>query len=357
MKSVRLPAIIFLLFLFPVPFLHAQGQPKEGLSLPAPSLNLLEARVPGSDIRFNLRHDGLEREYIVHVPEAYSRAAFLPVVFAIHGGGGDAEHSAAYFGLNAKADQEGFLVVYPQGTGKKTLGKTWGAWNAGQCCTQSARTDVDDVGFFKKMIARLDTDFRIDRKRIYATGMSNGALMAYRLACDLSESIAAIAVSGAHSAYKECHPSRPVPVLHFHGSEDRCAPVEGGQCGGCFAEFFNGMGIPVQKRYWDCSPLADYIKEWSRLDGCADRTEVTYQQGRAVCRTYQDCREGAEVTLCLIDGMGHTWPGRTSHSVKACQRNPDGLLCRHWKNTVGELSADINANEMLWEFFKKHPLP
>ncbi|OYT54038.1 MAG: hypothetical protein B6U72_03985 [Candidatus Altiarchaeales archaeon ex4484_2] len=206
------------------------------------------------------------------------------------------------------------------------------------------------------MIGKLEDDFSIDENRVYAIGMSNGALMVYRLACELADKIAAIAPSGGHDAFDECNPSRPVPVMHFHGTEDPCAFYEGGECGGCMSEFLSKIGLPVETgKLWDCTSVRNYIDQWKQINGCSDRTEITFRNRNATCVTYQECQDNAEVTLCTIGGMGHAWPGRTTYSPEACKTYPNGYICRLWKKTVGALSDDINADDVVWEFLKKLP--
>jgi polyhydroxybutyrate depolymerase len=191
---------------------------------------------PG-DYNFTLNHDKLKRKYIVHVPPRYNEATPLPLVLAIHGGGGSAKGSVDYFRFNPLADQENFIVVYPEGIGLDVLGKHFGAWNGGTCCGPPYRQGVDDVQFISKMLDKLTTDYSIDSKRIYATGMSNGAIMSYGLACGLSERIAAIAPVGSIGHLGECVQSRPVPTLHIHGKADPCAIYEGcDECVSCFGK-------------------------------------------------------------------------------------------------------------------------
>jgi polyhydroxybutyrate depolymerase len=310
---------------------------------------------PG-DYDFSIEHDGLKRIYIVHVPPSYDVIKPTPLVLAFHGGGGNAEGSVEYFQLNSKSDDEGFIVVYPEGTGKLVLGKVFGSWNAGRCCPPALDNNVDDVGFVKKMIEKLENDFKIDENRVFATGMSNGAQMSYRLACELADKIAAIAPVASQGTFDNCIPSRPVPVMHFQGIEDPCTLYRGGQCGACMAEFFNKIGIPVEARTWDCVTIQAYIDKWVKINGCSNQSSVTYQNKDATCMTYDQCQDNSEVTLCLIEGMGHTWPGRTTYSARACKERPDGYLCRLWIETVGDLSDDIIANDAMWEFFKKHPM-
>jgi polyhydroxybutyrate depolymerase len=321
------------------------------------SSSALEDQIFG-DRKFFLLHDGEKREYKVHLPPQYTAKIAMPLVLAFHGGSGNIATAADYFGLNGKADKEGFIVVYPQGTGRKLAGKQLGSWNSGKCCPPASKKNVDDVGFIRKLITRLSRDFAIDQNRIYATGMSNGAMMSYRLACEMSDVIAAIAPVGAHDGIEHCEPSRPVPVIHFHGTDDPCAVYDGkDDCGGCSMAIMQGLVGVEQKRksLWECGSVPDYIGEWAKINGCSSESRITYQNGAASCSTFQNCKENAEVTLCTIEGMGHTWPGQIDYGIPACTRNPDGKICRIWSSAVGPLNDDINANEMMWEFFQKHP--
>jgi polyhydroxybutyrate depolymerase len=274
---------------------------------------------------------------------------------ALHGGGGNAEGSVDYFQLNEKSDQEGFIVVYPEGTGRRVLGKLFGSWNAGRCCAPGMDEQVDDVGYFANLLEVLKADFNLDPRRTYVLGMSNGAQMAFRLACELANDIAAIGTSGSIGSYDECNPSRPVPVLHIQGREDPCSLFYGGECGGCVAELLNKLGIPAKARFWTCQPVPEYLLLWSQFNNCSDRVDTTYRNGNASCITYQDCQEDAEVTLCTVEVMGHTWPGRSTYGAPSCSTNPQGNICEVWKETVGALSDDIDANDMMWDFFEMHP--
>src|SRR5262249_44867078 len=151
------------------------------------------------------------------------------LVIGLHGGGGDAESLIRSAGWNDKADQEGFIVAYPNGAGPDLLGKLFGTWNAGACCGFAKANNIDDVGFISAVIDDLESHFTIDSARIYATGHSNGALMAYRLACELTNRIAAIAANAGQDAIS-CVPPRAISVLDVHGVLDPRVPFEGGHC-------------------------------------------------------------------------------------------------------------------------------
>ncbi len=310
------------------------------------------------DYDFTIKHDGLIRRYKVHVPPSYDKKTPLPVILAFHGGTGNADKSPSYFQLNPKSDKEGFIVVYPEGTGKKILGTILGSWNGGTCCGPAFKNNVDDVGFIKKMLTKLEQDFNIDEKRIYATGMSNGAIMSYALACEMSDKIAAIAPSGSIGHYRQCDQTRPVPTIHFHGTDDPCAVYDGCDgCEGCVSKYLSKMKISSDFETMNVMSVPKFIDNWRKRNGCSSETKVTYKHKNATCITYQECKENAEVTLCTIKGMGHVWPGRPSYSLNICKTKPNGYMCTAWKETVGKLSTDISANDMMWNFFKKHHLP
>lgn len=307
------------------------------------------------DHEFSLRVDGLDRRVLVHVPASYRSFVPHPIVFALHGGGGNADGSVEYFELNELADQEGFIAAYPEGTGRRVFGKLFGSWNAGRCCAPALDQGVDDVGYFEAVIELLDRNFNIDQDRVYVMGMSNGAQMSYRLACEIADKIAAIAASGSTGSYEPCIPTRPVPVLHIQGRLDPCSPYQGGQCGGCMADLLTKLGFTVEKRLWTCGSVPDYLQQWSRLNQCRGEAQQWNENRSAQCVSYDRCENGAEVVLCTVEGMGHTWAGRSSYAADACVRNPEGDVCNTWIEIVGPLGEGFPANETIWAFFERHP--
>jgi polyhydroxybutyrate depolymerase len=146
------------------------------------------------------------------------------LVLVLHGGGQSPRSAEKMSGMSAKADKENFLVVYPSGTGRLSSMPTW---NSGACCSHAMKNNVDDVAFLRALISKLEEDYAVDRKRVFVTGISNGGMMSYRLACELADKIAAIApVEGAQDT--PCHPSSPLSVVIFHGTADRLVPFSGG---------------------------------------------------------------------------------------------------------------------------------
>jgi polyhydroxybutyrate depolymerase len=175
--------------------------------------------------------------------------------------------------------------------------------------------DVDDVAFIDALLDELERELCIDTGRVFATGLSNGGYMAHRLACDLAERIAAVAPVAGPNGTVPCSPSRPVSVLHFHGTDDGIVPYEG------FGGFFS---------------VPDTMQEWAARDGCSGASEVYFSMGDVRCEQWSGCREGTSVELCVIDGGGHQWPGGTTIPL------------------LGHNTDDIVATDAMWAFFEAH---
>ena len=278
------------------------------------------------EIDFTILHEGLEREYRVHLPPAYDGSSKTPVVIFIHGSGGDIR-SASRDGLDTYSDELGFILVTPVATNalEGPLGSRWngGEWSGGQCCGSA-----DDVGFISRMIGELQQNFTVDEKRIYVTGISNGGLMTNRLACELSDKIAAVAVVAPPAITESCSPSRPVPVMIIYGTEDPANPLDGSPPRGIFALVDYDRMLPQ-----------DVVNSWVRIDGCSpDSTSIT-KVGGVTFTTYEG-ENGTEVLFCLVEGMGHTWPsGMQYFSARV----------------VGEVSNELSMVD-IWTFFQKHPM-
>lgn len=286
--------------------------------------------LPPGDHTCALRHRGYARSYLMHIPPQYDGSAPSPVVLAFHGGATNGEQMVQFCGLSDKADEAGFIVVYPNGTGENDVSLTW---NAGNCCGYALRNEIDDVGYVRLLLNDLAGVVNVDANRVFATGMSNGGMMAYRLASELSERIAAIAPVGGPMGTEECDPQRPVPILHFHGTNDEFAPFEGGQG----RKSVSGT---------DFYSVEHTLQAWIKANGCPAEPQVTklpdkVADGTSIERAvYGPGREGSEVVLITIHGGGHTWPGRQP---------------RLW--FLGKSTEQISANDLMWEFFQKHPLP
>ena len=171
--------------------------------------------------------NGVMRTFLIHVPPGLDKGRPVPLVVVFHGGGGNAMNAARMSGMSAKADSEQFLVAYPSGTGRGSSGLlTWNTWG---CCGPALDQQVDDVKFVRAMVGMLEREYSIDAKRIHATGLSNGGMMAYRVGCEASDVFAAIApVAGALDT-DDCRPAAPVSAIIFHGTADKDVRYEGGK--------------------------------------------------------------------------------------------------------------------------------
>ena len=283
---------------------------------------------PGDHTR-TLEEDKLTRNYLVHVPPGYDGSKPTPVVLIYHGGGSDAEIMVHFCGLNEKADKEGFLAVYPNGTGRLKVALTF---NGGNCCGYAKDNNIDDVAFTRAVLDDLVKVANVDNKCIFATGMSNGGIMSYRVASELSDRIAAIAPVSGPMGTEKCNPKRPVPVLHFHGTDDEFAPFKG------------GVGAKSLTKT-DFYSVDHSVKAWIKANGCPEKAveeklEKKVDDGTSIIRkTWGPGKDGAEVVLYVIDGGGHTWPGRKSKLA-----------------LLGKSTENLSANDVMWEFFKKHPM-
>lgn len=273
----------------------------------------------------NIVVGGRTRRYEMHIPVGYTKARPWPVVVSFHGGGGRGATARLESGLDGKADSAGFIVVYPDGSG--LLGSRLLTWNAGECCGYALRNSVDDVAFTRALLDDLARIFHVDSRRVYATGLSNGAFMAYRLACELSDRIAAIAPIAGVMVTSTCGPSRPVSLIHFHGTADPAAPYNG------------GVGDrSISKTNF--ASVIDTIQGWARRDGINAEPVRRERKGNAEITEYRG-EDGTEVVLVTVVGGGHTWPGGKR------------MLAFKW---VGALDTSISANDMMWDFFQRHPL-
>lgn len=294
---------------------------------PKPSTDT-ESRItrPG-DYTFVTQHGGLARTYRVHVPARYSQATPAPLLVVMHGGGGNMDSLAddAAYGLISKSEREGFVAVFPNGYATQANPRA-ASWNAGTCCGLAREQNVDDVGFIGKVVMNVFGQLSVDRQRIYATGMAQGGMMAYRLACEMPEVFRAVAAVAAIDSTRSCSPRTPVSVLHIHASDDKQVPFNG-------AARADPSDAP---RTADSPSVPGTVSKWARLNGCAAAPTRTLEMGGAYCEAYSYCRSQAEVQLCVTQSGGHSWPGG---------RRPAG----------GQPpSQAISATDAVWTFLSRH---
>lgn len=278
---------------------------------------------------FSLQHDGLTRLYRVHVPPQYDGSTPLPLLVALHGGGGDMTLQAddRYYGQISQSDRRGFIVAFPNGYSAFASGKL-ATWNAGRCCAAARDRHVDDVGFIRAMVGHLAQQLHVDRRRVYATGMSNGAMLAYRLACEMPDTFRAIAAVAGTDNTTACAPQRPVSVLHIHAQDDDHVLFNGGA----------GATFRNEALVTDFVSVPDTIAKWARLDHCGAPARRTLDKPGAYCDLRAPCDGGTRVQLCVTATGGHSWPG----GVKP-------------RGGTEAPSQALSANDAMWEFFDALP--
>ncbi len=302
-----------------------------GRTDPEPSLRL----DPGPH-EFSVRHGALVRDYLVDIPGAVAAGTGLPVVLAFHGGGGNAGQFRGSNGLVRVGEEHGFIVVHPEGTGLLGLR----TWNAGFCCGRAAELGVDDVGFVATLLDDLARRTPIDRDRVYATGHSNGGMIAYRVAAELPGRLAAIAPVGGARLADNLDNAEPLPLLHLHSRTDPRAPYDGGL----------GPPFPGTQHRTTHPPVEDVLAQWRALNGCSGdpvllESRVAPDPGldaghRADHLGWHDCTRGPPVELWLLDGPGHGWPGHRVGPVQAALGGPS--------------TGIVDAAEAVWTFFREH---
>jgi polyhydroxybutyrate depolymerase len=273
----------------------------------------------------HLQVGGRDRMALVHVPQNHAADKPSPLVMAIHGGGGGAIFQADddNYGLITKSEAAGFIAVFPNGISQTGNGML-ATWNAGKCCARARDENVDDVGFLRALVADVGKRVSIDRQRVYAIGMSNGAMMSYRLACEASDVFHGImAVSGTDNTQR-CTPKQPVPVLHIHAQDDPLVQFNGGA---------GKNRLFSEEAVTDFVSVPDSIAKWVKLDHASPKARRVLQVDGAYCDLYEATPGGAPVELCVTETGGHSWPG--GNKARA-EESP---------------SRAISANDLMWEFF------
>lgn len=279
-------------------------------------VGLVQGQARGALLFDTLTFDGLERSFLVFVPAGYDGLKPIPLVLNLHGAGSTAAEQVIYSQLNLVSDTAGFLVVIPDAIDN--------FWNSGFSFIPPG--SPDDVSFLLGLLDSMSTRYNIDPNRIYSTGMSNGGFMSYRLACEASDRIAAIAsVTGsmADNVYASCDPLRVVPVLEIHGTADLTVPFDGG---------LSSTAIPDVVEFWRVH------NECPELPVISDFPDLESEGCTVQAQRYFPCRDWSEMLLYRIENGGHTWPGAFPLPGAGCT------------------NLDIRANVEVWKFFRRHNL-
>jgi polyhydroxybutyrate depolymerase len=304
--------------------------------------------MPGTTYTFSLRSGGMRRSYRLHLPPAAATGQALRLVLSLHGATQNDWLQEATSGMDGSADQNGYLVAYPNGTKvSKVLtpdpiaGQEQYSWDAGVCCGLPVTRHIDDVAFLEQVISDIEARTAVDRSRIYVTGMSAGGMMAYAMAAEDANQIAAIASVAGQVELPRVNPTRPVPTMEFHSVNDPVALWAGG-------------ASPESK---DRYSVMQGIHKWVAADKCSkrpyDSSRVVGAPGTesvgesATLVTYTGCAAGVEVALWRLTGSGHVWPGAPFNLGPPSTWVLQG---------VGRGTVLVNANQAMWDFFKQYSL-
>lgn len=279
----------------------------------------------GTSVR-TLVSGGQERCYLLHVPSGGLASEPVPLVLSLHGLAERPQYHELMTGWNKIADDERFVVVYPQGTGRPLR------WNS----SSASGAGVDDVQFLRDLVADVEGLVSIDRQRVYVNGLSNGGAMTHRLACEAADLVAAAGMVAAPVGELPggCSPSRPVPIIAFHGTADPLVDYQGYST----SESSSLERLGLSRVPFSYLPAPQWAADWAARNGCAPEPKIIPPAGDTSGVRYTVCNGGVEVVFYTIDGGGHTWPGGTPIPL------------------VGKTSQDIDAGETMWQFFTRFQL-
>ncbi|MES2797198.1 MAG: PHB depolymerase family esterase [Bacteroidota bacterium] len=286
-----------------------------------------DSPIPKTSLRQegNLTVDNRIRYYLLNLPPNFNEGSDFSLVIALHGGGGKSTQMETDYLLTEKANAANFAIVYPEGVKSDGILKLQ-TWNAGTCCDYAVENKIDDVKFISLLIDEILKKYpKINPKKVYATGMSNGAMLCYKLACELSNKIAVIApVAGTMATNERCNPARAMPMLIIHSKLDTKVPYSGGT--GIFGYYF--------------PPVENGINNWLFNNNCKSDSKTIKNYEKYTLTSWGNCTDNSTIEFYFTNDGGHSWPG--------------GL---HNREVADEPSKAFIANDIIWEFFKKHQLP
>jgi polyhydroxybutyrate depolymerase len=300
----------------------------------APSFFVEVVRAAAVPIERRLQVDRLDRRFLVYLPVGYQQKGPLSVLLAFHGASQAAEGLADLAAIQNARLAANFVIVYPEGYERR--------WNInGLCCGAAAKANVDDVKFARAILDDLATFVRIDRRRVYATGYSNGGGLSYHLACVMSDAIAAIAPMSGNmwDSKAQCHPLHPMPVYAWHGMKDKIVPY--------------GGGLTAAKEAPPMASVPQDIEFWAKFDKTTEAKRVALFNGNADCDLFYGGTDDARVTSCRVPAMGHRWPGSrpTARSLRA-----DAVFTL-FAGSLGPYGPVMNVNDDMLSFLSAYSLP
>ena len=272
--------------------------------------------VPAGDSEHIVMVGDLERSYLLHVFPNLEASTPVAVVFMFHG-----STSAALqflpFGFKELADEKGFIIVRPNGTSSSLSYPLERSWNAGTCCDDPVKNNIDEAAFIHEILSDLESIVTIDPKRIYAHGYSNGGMVVYRLACEMSETFAAISPYAGALIYRPCQPQQPVSILAIHGEKDATVPFDG------------GFGVGIRDMAEGFPSTMEVIETWAQFNGCTESSQIETGDDNITHAIYANCEAGSVVEFITIQDQAHEYPSITV----------------------------IPMSEVIWDFFEAHPKP
>ena len=247
--------------------------------------------------------DGRTRRYRIYVPSVLPSGTSIPLVIALHGGLGTASQFEANSGLNGFAESNRFIAVYPDGVGNQPDGSGYQTWNGGYCCGPAAAQSIDDIAFIRNVVTDLRNSLPVNSLKVYALGHSNGGILSYRIACEMSDVVAAIGVQAGSNLVTDCRPALPVSVFHLHGTSDTNVPISGGRGSGLSATAFVSARSAV-----DAMATINGCKVASPRSLVASNSDVT-------ALSWTNCTSNSEVRFVRVKDATHAWMGHAAQSA------------------------------------------
>lgn len=301
------------------PSATATAAPEGTTDVPTPSAVATEAVAKTTTTALSegvthgsLKFGGVERTFRAFVPRGLKSGSRVPLVVALHGGLGSGDQFALASRFERLAQDEGFVVVFPDGIGA--------TWNGGGCCGQAARTNVDDVGFLAALIEQMEREAPVDPAKVFMTGHSNGAIMAFRFGCERGDLVKGIAPVAGSLEIPKCEAKTPTNLLAIHGDADQNHPINGGEGARSIA------GVPFVS-------MEKTLALWTNAMGCGQSPQRS-TSGALTTTDWKDCKGGTVARYIIIKGADHPWPG-----------GPDGV-----QGSVA--SKELDATKAVWAFFK-----